>query len=903
MTKLRVVLLTLLALLFVLASGVAGAAKSPAAVHGELALAAGNRDALPLQGEWGFAWHRFVAPDWEQLPTTAFAPVPSSWNDLGVDGKPPGPNGWGSYVLRVDCPTGKSLAVEAVGQRTASRLFVNGTEVGAHGRPGPSPASSYAAVYRRIPISHEFACPLRITLHLSNFDHRAGGFVRPLMIGSADALERHREAYLVYHVALMTAYLLTGVIALIFFAVRPQERAALAFGLFCVAMAVYTDMIGERLLLRLLASQPSWFQYMRVEYLSWIASMGLYFVTLHGLFPAEIHRRAVHAVLGTLALAAVAVLALPPGIYSYVALPGQAIAVVVALYVGAAMLQAQRRSPVDARVLLAGFVAVIAALAVDLLLIDLPGPDRKFAPIGFALFLLSPAAVIARRVSHALNAQERNRTLEENARLRDDVERMSRHDLKTPLNSILGVARLLRDDPTITPEQRELVGVAQRAGFRMLEMVNLSLGLFRMETGTYEFRPAPVDLAELASRVMVDLHSYADANLVALELHSLVPAGQCACAEELLCYSILANVVKNAIEAAGPGQRVTLKLQAGESVRLSVHNPGSVPPEVIGRFFDKYVSAGKSGGTGLGTYSARLMARVQDGDLEVRGDAEHGTVVTLSLQPWREGVLAPARAPVAPASIASAPAVASLPARSVLLVDDDDATRLITRQFLPSPPFEVESCANGHAAMDAMRRRWPDFLVIDMEMPVKGGVETVAWVRTQEGEAGRPRCKVIMVSANDDEGSRARALAAGVDRYLLKPLDRDELLANLLQLEQGSPPTEPAIQGAAPMQQAHGEPVEPVVIDAAWAEAFPHFLRSQQANIEALGRALQAADREQLQLLAHRAIGALSLMGLHWAARQCRLIEQAALDAPAPDLEQRIGAVREHLARVLTPSA
>jgi two-component system, sensor histidine kinase ChiS len=903
MSIVRAALLAAVTLLLAFALAGTAAAKGPLAVQGRLDLSAARADAIPLQGEWGFAWHRFVAPGWHELPTNAYAPVPSNWNDLTADGKTPGPSGWGSYALLVNCPAGESLAVEAVGQRTASRLFVNGVLVGAHGDPGPSAATNYAAVYRRIPISAEFACPLRITLHVSNFDHRAGGFVRPLMIGRADSLERRREAFLVYHAALMSAYLLTGIVALIFFAVRRQERHTLAFGLFCIAMAVYTDMIGERLLLRLLASQPSWFAYMRVEYLSWIAAMGLYLATLHGLFPAEIHRRALHATLATLGAAAVAVLVLPPAIYSHVALPGQAIAVVVALYVGAAMVRAQRRSPVDARVLLAGFFAVVVTLAVDLLLIDLPGPDRKFAPVGFALFLLSPAVVIARRLSHALNAEERNRTLEENARLRDDVERMSRHDLKTPLNSILGVARLLGDDPGITTEQRELVGIAQRAGFRMLEMVNLSLGLFRMETGTYEFRPAAVDLGEVASRVLVDLHSYADANLIALDLQRRGARDVHARAEELLCYSIIANLVKNAIEATAPGQRVTVTVEAGDAMRLSVHNPGEVAADIVDRFFDKYVSAGKCGGTGLGTYSARLMARVQGGDLALHSERGRGTVLTLTLPVWTER--APAVVHAAAAAGQRTRLLAHLPSRSVVLADDDEATRMIMRHFLPDPPFKVETASNGQAAIEAMAQRWPDYLLVDMEMPLKSGLETVAWVRAHEREHGLARCKVVMVSANDDASSLARAMAAGVDRYLRKPLDRDELLAVLSQLEDRAAPAHAGGSSPPPAAAIDGEgpPDEIAVIDAAWAEAFPHFLQSQRNNLEAMARAVQAGQREQVELLAHRAIGSLSLMGLHWAASQCRIIEQGAPGAAVRDLEQRIGAVREHLARVRTQCA
>ena len=91
-----------------------------------------------------------------------------------------------------------------------------------------------------------------------------------------------------------------------------------------------------------------------------------------------------------------------------------------------------------------------------------------------------------------LDAEElkrQNEALADNARLREDMERMSRHDLKTPLNSIIGVSRLLRDDAGLATEHRELLSIAERAGYRMLEMVNLSLDLSRMELGTYAFRP------------------------------------------------------------------------------------------------------------------------------------------------------------------------------------------------------------------------------------------------------------------------------------------------------------------------------------------------------------------------------------------------------------------------------
>ncbi|MBC5783823.1 response regulator [Ramlibacter sp. USB13] len=876
---------------------------SPSASAGRLVLPEVPQHPVPLRGDWGFAWHRYVDPGWQQLPTQAFAPVPRNWNELAADGKPPGENGWGSYVLQVDCPRGESLALEALGQRTASRTYVNGTLVAQHGTPGQSAADTWAAIHNRMPLTREFACPLRITVHVANFAHRAGGFVRPMAVGTPEALARQRESQVIYAAVLLTGYLLVGLVSLIFFAVRHRERVPLVFGLFCLAMAVYTDMIGERLFLRGLPAQIDWAHYMWVEYLSWVAAMALFFLTLRGLFPQEIHRRMVQAVLGALAVAAVAVLLLPPGVYSYVAVPGQAIAVLVAVYVAAAMLRAQRRTPIDAGVLLAGLLAVLVTFAIDLLLIDAPRPDKKFAPIGFALFMLSPAVVIARRLSHALNAEERSRTLEENARLREDVERMSRHDLKTPLNSILGASRLLRDDPRLNAEQRELADVLQHAGRRMLEMVNLSLGLFRMETGTYDFRPQAVDLREVVNRVLVDLRSYAEANQVALHLQGSDRAPVVVRAEEPLCYSIVANLVKNAIEAAGPLERVTLALLPGHPVVLSVHNPGEVPPEVGGRFFEKYVTSRKSGGTGLGTYSARLMARAQQGDLQMHTSAGDGTTLTLTLPAQRGELPQPRTEPQDERAVLRA--VGALPACDVLVVDDDEFTRLVTRRLLPQPPFRVETAPHGLAAAEAMERHWPQYVLLDMEMPHRNGLDTVRWIREQEATRGRPRCRVVMLSGNDDPQTPARALAAGADRFLAKPASRERLLAAILELQDGLPPAapSPAPAPAAPSATAPAAAEEILVVDPEWAEAFPGFLQGYRATVEGMAQALAAGDREDLHFLAHRLAGGLSAMGLHWGSEQARAIERTAAEGARDALDARIRGLREHLARVRIETA
>ena len=100
----------------------------------------------------------------------------------------------------------------------------------------------------------------------------------------------------------------------------------------------------------------------------------------------------------------------------------------------------------------------------------------------------------------------------------------------------------------------------------------------------------------------------------------------------LLCRTIAANLIKNAVEAETEGGRVDVRVEAPDGgALLTVANPTPVPPDIVPVFFEKYATAGKKDGSGLGAYSARLMTRCQHGDIRLETDAESGTRLTVSL--------------------------------------------------------------------------------------------------------------------------------------------------------------------------------------------------------------------------------------------------------------------------------
>ncbi|MBF0444282.1 MAG: GAF domain-containing protein [Magnetococcales bacterium] len=225
--------------------------------------------------------------------------------------------------------------------------------------------------------------------------------------------------------------------------------------------------------------------------------------------------------------------------------------------------------------------------------------------------------------------EEKAQILEENIWLREEVEHITRHDLKTPLNAIIGLPDVLLEGDNLHSDQRELIHQIQKTGYRMLDQINRSLDIYRMEQGRYELSPEPIKLEPLLYRIQTELESLGKKRGIRIIIQcekNVVVMG-----EELLLFSLFANLIKNALEAAPKGSSVTVSSSRKSVQIVDIHNMGAVPEAIRNRFFDKFITAGKSGGTGLGTYSARLITETLGGNIAMQSSDEKGTTVTVSL--------------------------------------------------------------------------------------------------------------------------------------------------------------------------------------------------------------------------------------------------------------------------------
>ncbi|MFH2074269.1 MAG: response regulator [Pseudomonadota bacterium] len=237
-------------------------------------------------------------------------------------------------------------------------------------------------------------------------------------------------------------------------------------------------------------------------------------------------------------------------------------------------------------------------------------------------------------INYQRELEKHNEVLKENARLREDIERITQHDLKSPLTGIINLPNMVMSEGNLSEKQEEYLQMTVQLGYKMLNMINLSLDLYKMEQGVYQFKPLPVDILPVIADILQENRNFILSKKLTAEIilngrpvteenHFTMPG------ENLLFYSMLANLIKNAFEASPREEKIAVYFNDECEFSISIHNQGTVPEDIRDSFFEKYVTSGKNTGTGLGTYSAKLIAETQGGQISLDTSEEDGTTIRI----------------------------------------------------------------------------------------------------------------------------------------------------------------------------------------------------------------------------------------------------------------------------------
>ena len=359
---------------------------------------------------------------------------------------------------------------------------------------------------------------------------------------------------------------------------------------------------------------------------------------------------------------------------------------------------------------------------------------------------------------------------DELARLKGTFLASLNHEIRTPLAGIMGMADLLLET-SLDEEQREYVSAARLCAENLFEILNATLEYSALEAGQFTLDESEFCLREMLDAAMAHQHAKAQAkNLpLVLTLDQALPETMIGDAPRLR--ELLGHLIANAIKFTHTG-RVEVRVRVESSVLLmEVADTGiGIPPEKRDLIFESF-RQGEQGlsrtysGLGLGLALARKLASVMNGKITVVSEEGRGSTFSVRV---------PLRSASAERSVNQPVRAVQAAGPAVLAVEDNPVGLTVLRRSLMRHGVEVESAVNGHEALEAAARRRYDLVLMDLQMPEMDGLTAAVEMRKIPGYESVP---ILALTANSSDEIRDQCRAHGMQAYLAKPIEANELWA------------------------------------------------------------------------------------------------------------------------------
>jgi len=792
----------------------------PQFVLDEQALAGGTL--IDLAGCWAVRWDVLAGA----APVAADQkfdghPLPATWMEFReAAGRDPY-DGVATYYIRLRLPENGPVPLALLVSRgtfSSFRFYANGQYIGGRGQVTPS-ADGWQADPRNLIVQlPQTGGDVLLSMDMANFGYPNAGPRGTISLGTLAAASNRQNLNDAINLTSAGMAFAVGVFYLVVFWVNPRVRSMGAFALF--AFLVGGFQIGYAGWANLFwPDLPAAFYYRFLTSLLPISAWALMTAVLSQ-FPDETPpwaQTAANLIFGI----SVAAYALLPFGYGYRF--GFVYAVFLLFFAGLifrTVFRAWRAGRPEALAILLTLTAVAAIGMRDLYVTLATRITNPLSSPGLILLFVLWSALVARRVAGGLREAEAeagklgeiNRLLEEKVadrtgtliEARDAAERsrleavaanaaksrflahMS-HELRTPLNAIIGFAGILRQsaekgvvEPAETARQASIIA---DSGGHLLALINDVLDLAKIEAGRVDARIEPLDLGEAVAGAVALLRAQAEARNITL-IRMIPPDLPELLGDERLVRQIFINLLSNAVKYTLPGGRVTVKAaKVGTEIVIATEDTGvGMTPDEVRIALDPYsridsAIARESEGTGLGLPIAKGLAEVMGGSLSIISLKGEGTTVTLRL-------------PVAPmaaqASTAAATATADAlqalppPGLKILVVEDNLPNRELVTRLLTAWGQVLAFAGDGVDAAAQASAHSYDVILMDLQLPVLSGYDAIIRIRAAEMASGRKPVPIIAVTAHAFAEDRQRALAAGANGFVTKPLDEPALAAAIV---------------------------------------------------------------------------------------------------------------------------
>ena len=379
------------------------------------------------------------------------------------------------------------------------------------------------------------------------------------------------------------------------------------------------------------------------------------------------------------------------------------------------------------------------------------------------------------------------RRAEEGSRAKSSFLFAMSHDLRTPMNAIIGYAELMEahwgEKEAATNYLQKLKGASQF----LLALIGNVLEIARIESGKETLNEAPWNLMKLEETLDILLDREISRKQLTVNRNVNIRHANVYC-DALKIREIIMNLLSNAVKYTAEGGKIVLDIEEKPSVQddfmtlqIRVSDNGiGISKEYIPHIFDAFTrerSSSESGiiGTGLGLHIVKSFVDLMNGDISVESESGKGTCFTVEIScrkvPEEE----------LQQQMEEQPENVSLAGRRLLLAEDNGLNAEIAMTILQDAEAEVELAADGKIAVDMLKDApvgYYDTVLMDIQMPNMNGYQATGVIRKLPDE--RAKIPIIAITANAFEEDRQAALAAGMDDYVAKPVEISELFRTIM---------------------------------------------------------------------------------------------------------------------------
>lgn len=768
-------------------------------------------ETVELGADWDFYWDQLLYPsqflDSETQPIPDARFVPDFWSKKGYSAY-----GKGTYrqVFRSETPFPEILGIRFMSVYSAYRVWINGELAYEHGVMGTSRSDERGNAARTsFYFAPRGAESLDIIVQVTNYEYKThGGIGRPPVIGSWETISHISFVERMWDLLLAGSLGFMGLYLLVLFVFRTKDKTPLYLGLFALFMVFRQLMVGGSKLVFTLFPSLTVYVWDLLQAFGIYPLLPLFLLYIYSLFPQDKFKWFLRVfVLQSVVLG---LLYYIPFLDPYISVLGSVRDIFIifglifsfwmALY---ALVKKQNEAGL---VFIAMLFIMVIGIHDALVSLQIAGPTYYLGTAVWMCFLFQ-SFILARRFSRAFaevetlsgTLAEKTEALLEMDRMKDEFLANTSHELKTPLNGIIGITESLAagDKGPLSPEQLHQLDLVSSSGRRLFSLVNDILDHARLRNGKLAVFPRSVDFWTVAEPVCEFFSVNALSRGIELRMDKsdgLSPVY----ADPARLEQILYNLLGNALKFTESGWVSLSARESGGLLCIEIADSGiGIPADKQELIFESFQQADgglsrRYGGTGLGLTIAAELAALQNGSITVQSEVGKGSLFTVAL-PLSDGTEEEENAffRVPPRSMVSVPggftdeddAHSALRVAKpsdmplVLVVDDESTNRQILMNALSSSGYKGVSLSGGNELLSLLDQGvCPDMVLLDIMMPGMNGYEALVEIRKTRSSAELP---VLLLTAKNRIDDLLQGFSLGANDFITKPFSRQELLARI----------------------------------------------------------------------------------------------------------------------------